>query len=709
LQRLSGARRIRGPDDLHDALRSLGDLTTSEAAARGAEAAWLTELEGSRRVIRLRVAAQERWVAIEDAARYRDAVGAPLPLGIPEAFLEPVRDPLGDLVGRYARTHGPFPARDAAVRLGLGPAPVVEVLHRLEAAGRVVKGEFRPGGVELEWCDAGVLRSLRRRSLAALRKEAEPVPPEALARFLPVWQGVGWLASGSPVATLGGPSPLGGLAGMEALLRAVEQLQGAALPASTLERLVLPARVPGYVPGMLDELCAAGEVVWAGAGAAGSDDGWVRLFLAGSTELLLPPPVVEDLSPLAVRVRDALADRGALFFRQIADLVATPGRAGPVGSASDQGAPRGPASDQELLVAIWDLVWAGLVTNDTLAPLRALSGLRRSAPGVPGLPPDAAGPLPAHGAHGTASAALPRRPAASHGLLRPRIRRPALPSRLGPPAGAGRWSLLPAPDPDPTRRLHLLTEQLLDRHGVVTRGAVTAEGVPGGFAAVYPVLKAFEEAGRCRRGYFVRGLGAAQFAVPGAVDRLRALAAFQGAGAASETSGESGGERGEPHAVVLAAADPANPFGAILPWPERAERPERPERAERAERAEHAGAEHAGRPGHPEHARPPERRARDGAEPRGHRPSRKAGAVVVTVDGAPTVYLEPGGRTALTWTGEPGPLAGAAEALAAAVARRAVGKLAIERVDGTAAHATPFGRALAEAGFRATPRGLRLR
>jgi ATP-dependent Lhr-like helicase len=607
LQRLSEERRIRGIDDLHDALRSLGDLTEAEASARGADPAWLVELEGARRAIRLRIAGEERWAAIEDAARYRDAAGVALPIGIPDAFLEPVRDPLGDLVSRYARTHGPFPTREAAARLGLGPAPVGEVLQRLVDAARVVKGEFRPGGVELEWCDAGVMRTLRRRSVAALRKEAEPVAPEALARFLPAWHGIEHPGTG-----------------VDGLLRAVEQLQGAALPAGALERLVLPPRVAGYVPGMLDELCAAGEVVWSGAGAVGSDDGWVRLFLAGSGELLLlPPPADEDLSPPALRVRDVLADRGALFFRQIADL-------------------SGSASDQELLMAIWDLVWAGLVTNDTLAPLRALSGTRRPTPSAPGAPPD-----------------RPRGPA-TRGPWRPRHRRPPLPSRLGPPAGAGRWSLLPPADPDPTRRMHLLAEQLLDRHGVVTRGAVAAEAVTGGFAAVYPVLKAFEEAGRCRRGYFVRGLGGAQFAAPGAVDRLRAF---------GPAPGESLGREAAGRCLVLAAADPANPYGASLPWPDRV--------------------------------------GPDGGEAGGHRPSRKAGATLVVVDGSPVVYLEPGGRTVLTWTEEPGPLAAAAEALAKAVIRRAVGKLAIERIDGEVPFSAPFGRALAEAGFRTTPRGLR--
>ncbi|HZD38403.1 MAG TPA: DEAD/DEAH box helicase, partial [Actinomycetes bacterium] len=343
LQLLSPERRVTGPDALHDGLRLLGDLTVDEVAARAADPAaaaeWLAELEATRRALRLRIAGQERWVAIEDASRLRDAVGTAMPLGVPRAFLEPVADPVGDLVGRWARTHGPFLPQEPARRLGLGVAVVEQTLARLEIAGRVVLGEFRPGGSGREWLDAEVLRRLRRRSLAALRREVEPVPREALARFLLAWQGVG--PSGPRRADL------------DALYQVVEQLQGAAAPASALERQVLPARLPDYSPALLDQLCAAGEVVWVGAGPLGSEDGWVSLYLADQAPLLLPEALPVELSPLARAVRDALAVHGAMFFRQLSDAVHS-------------------TSDTDLLLAIWELVWGGMVTNDTMAPLRAL-------------------------------------------------------------------------------------------------------------------------------------------------------------------------------------------------------------------------------------------------------------------------------------------------------------------------------------------------
>jgi len=606
LQLLTADRKVSGPDTMHDALRLLGDLTVDEAAARAADpdavGSWLAELEASRRALRLRIAAQDRWVAIEDAARFRDALGTAMPTGVPRAFLEPVEDPVGDLVGRWARTHGPFLPDEPARRLGLGVAVVADTLARLDVAGRVVQGEFRPGGSGREWLDAEVLRRLRRRSLAALRKEVEPVPQDALARFLLAWQGVG----------TAGPRR----ADLDALYQVIEQLQGAAVPASALERQVLPTRLPEYSPGLLDQLCAAGEVVWAGAGPLGSDDGWVSLYLADQAPLLLPEPLGVELSPLAVAVRDALTGQGAMFFRQLSDAV-------------------GSTNDTELLLAIWELVWAGLVTNDTMAPLRGLlAGGVRSA----------------------------NRTARSRRTGRPR--RPALPSRLGPPAGAGRWSLAPRRSGDSTRRLHASAEQLLERHGVVTRGAVIAERASGGFAGVYPVLKAMEEAGRCRRGYFVDALGAAQFAVPGAVDRMRSLV--------DRGSVQS---RGEPQTVVLAAADPANPYGAALSWPERS-----------ATAADGAPA----------------------AERPGHRPGRKAGAVVILVDGGLILYVERGGRTLLTFSDEPDRLRRAADALALAVRDGALGRLAVERADGGEVYSSPMARALTEAGFRPTARGLRL-
>ncbi|MDQ6875354.1 MAG: ATP-dependent helicase, partial [Actinomycetota bacterium] len=345
LQRLTADRRVFDAEGTADLLRVLGGLSTAEVQARGVTGPWLAELEASRRAIRVRVAGAERWWAIEDAGRVRDALGAALPVGIPEAYTEPVRDPLGDLVSRYARTHGPFLATDCATRLGLGVAVVAGALQRLAATGRVVSGEFRPGGTGTEWCDAEVLRMVRRRSLARLRSEVEPVPVTSLARFLPGWQHVGAAAG----------------RGLDALLRAIEQLQGAPVPASALERLILPARVADYSPAMLDELCASGEVMWAGAGSLPGKDGWVSLVLPDVADLLLAgPDPLFTATPLHDAVLAALGDGQALFFRSLAQHCA----------ATD---------DTALLGALWDLVWAGQITNDTLAPLRAALGAGRPA------------------------------------------------------------------------------------------------------------------------------------------------------------------------------------------------------------------------------------------------------------------------------------------------------------------------------------------
>jgi ATP-dependent Lhr-like helicase len=615
LQRLPVERHARDADEVADLLRVLGDLTTGEAVARGATPSWLAGLEEARRAIRVRLGGEERWVAAEDAARLRDALGVPLPVGLPEAFLEPVADPMGDLVSRWARTHGPFVAGDVAARLGCGVAVVTDALHRLSATGRVVHGEFRPGGSGTEWCDAEVLRSLRRRSLAKLRKEVEPVPAVALARFLPAWQQVG-TASGR---------------GVDAVLRAVEQLQGAPVPASALEALVLPSRVADYSPAMLDELCASGEVLWAGSGALPGNDGWVSLYLADAAPLLLPAATPDDsVTPTHRDVLEALADGAALFFRSLSDRVGGP-------------------DDAVLVRVLWDLVWAGLVTNDTLAPVRAMLGRGRA----------------------------PSRRRPPVGRYRG-VGRAALPTRAGPPMGAGRWSLLPEREADRTRRLHAVAETLLDRHGVVTRGAVQAEHVPGGFAAVYAVLKAMEESGRIRRGYFVEGLGAAQFAQPGAIDRVRAMASdrrlddvLPPPGPETWAPGSRAATRKPPPAVVLAATDPANPYGAALAWPERV-----------------VGTG-------------------DGAT--GHRPGRKAGALVVLVDGDLVLYVERGGRSLLTWSDDPARLQPAVDALALAVREGSLGKLAVERTDGDFVLGTPLGAALEAAGFRPTPRGLRMR
>jgi len=415
---------------------------------------------------------------------------------------------------------------------------------------------------------------------------------------------------------------------MDALVRAIEQLQGASVPASALETLVLPSRVTGYSPTMLDELTTSGELFWAGQGSLPGHDGWVSLALADSADLLLAPPGELSSTPTHDAVLDALDGGQALFFRQLSDRVSS-------------------LDDTALTTVIWELVWAGLLTNDTLGPLRALLGTGRTS-------------------HTVKKAPIRQRS---------RYGRPVMPTRSGPPTVGGRWSRLPERDTDTTRRTHALAEALLDRHGVVTRGAVMAERTPGGFAAVYTVLKAFEEAGRVRRGYFVEGLGAAQFAAPGAVDRMRALAAATPSGDEPlwETPVPGGWDanrqrrrRDEARAVVLAASDPANPYGGALPWP-------------------------------------------DTTGEGGHKPARKAGALVVLVDGAVVLYVERGGKTLLSFTSDDALLPPAVDALALAVRDGALGKMTVTKADGEAALTSPLGLALENAGFRPTPRGLRLR
>ncbi|GAA3907766.1 ATP-dependent helicase [Actinoplanes auranticolor] len=601
LQWLTAARSPRDAEDAAELLRLLGDLSAADLTARGVELDWLATLQASRRAIQIRIAGEERWIGVEDAGRYRDALGVALPVGVAEAYLEPVADPLGDLVARYARTHGPFAAATCAARFGLGVFVVEQALKRLSATGRVVSGEFSPGGAGTEWCDAEVLRLLRRRSLAALRREIEPVPPRVLAAFLPRWHQIG-----------------GNSRGVDALAATIEQLQGVAAPASAWERLILPARVADYAPPQLDELCASGEVLWAGSGSIPGGDGWVTLAYADSAPLLLPPPDDEfALTPQHQSVLDALADGQALFFRSLSDKI-------------------GATDDTALAETVWDLVWAGHLTNDTLAPLRALLGSSG-----------------AHRAKAAPARTRYRRPG-----------RPTMPARSGPLMMVGRWSRLPERDLDPTRRAAALADLLLERHGVVTRGAVMAEGVTGGFAAVYPVLAALEERGAARRGYFVEGLGAAQFAVPGAVDRLRALAE------PAELAKRTGTT-----AVVLAATDPANPYGAALPWPERV--------------VDSGNGETT--------------------PATGHRAGRKAGALVVLVGGDLILYVERGGRTLLSYLDDTEALTAAGQALAGSVRSGALGPMSVERADGESVHSSPLRDALTGAGFRATPRGLRLR
>jgi ATP-dependent Lhr-like helicase len=386
---------------------------------------------------------------------------------------------------------------------------------------------------------------------------------------------------------------------VDGVAQVVEQLAGVAVPASAWESLILPARIRDYSPVMLDELMLTGEVLWAGDGALPGNDGRLSLHLASTAPLTLPLREPHEPTELEQRILDALAGGGAFFFRQLATAI-------------------GSTDDAALQQSLWELVWAGLVTNDTLAPLRAWLG---------------------------APSAKKR--------VAPRVRayrgRPSGPSISGPPTVGGRWSLLPQPEPENTVRAKLTAEQLLDRHGIVTRGAVMSEGVRGGFALAYKVLSSFEETGRARRGYFIEGLGAAQFATGATIDRLR-------------TFSRDGASRVTPTAVTLAATDPANPFGAALPWP----------------------------------------------NVEGHKPGRKAGAIVCLVDGELVLYLERGGKTALTFSDSEDALTLAAVDLARVV-RESLGKLRVDKVDGEYVIGTPFGAALKAAGFVENPQGLRLR
>ncbi len=561
LQGLLAERFPRDVDEAHDLLVRLGDLSDQEALARGVNEDWLRALERERRAAAIRIAGETRWIAAEDAGRYREAIGASLPIGLPEVFLDPGPDPLGALLRRYARTHVPFMTADPARRWGV-PGPAIDAaLSRLAAKGDVLAGEFRKAAEGREYCHPDVLRMLRRRSLAALRREVESVPPVALARFLPAWHGVGIRARG-----------------VDRLMEVVFQLQGLALPATVIERDVIANRVGDYASRLLDELVSMGEVVWVGRGSLGATDGRVALYLRGDAPRLVPPPSDPPATELHEQLRAYLKSRGASFFRDLYNAC-------------------GGGDEEVMLDALWDLVWAGEVTNDTFAPLRLL------------------GPAA-------------RRPA----------RKPRMP-RLIQPRATGRWSLvadLVGVGANATERLHSEAGVLLQRHGVLTREAVVGEGWAGGFASLYPVLRAMEESGRIRRGYFVEGLGGSQFALPGAVDRLRSLR-------------ESGGGL-----IALAATDPANPYGTMLPWPES-----------------------------------------DG------RMARAAGAYCVIDDGRLVLYLERGGRSLLT-NGEVQP----AHLQALIGVATGAGRVEVQKVDGVPVMDSPLKAALREAGFSATHRSL---
>lgn len=577
LRRTAKGWGVRGVEETADLLRELGPLTAPEVAERGGTAEWLAELERERRAVRVGIAGERMWAFADDVPRLRAAFAADAPDTGGAPAVPP--DALEVELARFARTRGPFTVMEVAGRFGLDAADVEAALRRLSGEGRTTEGEFRPGGRGVEWCDTDVLRMLRRRSIARLRREVEPVSQQALARFTTRWQHVG-------------PSRL---EGPDAVLRAVESLGGQPVPASSLETLILPSRVRGYVPAMLDELTSAGEVLWTGAGALPGSDGWVCLVPVGSAAELLPDPGHLPSSPLHGAVLGALSGGGARFFRDVVDRVTSE-----LGSRA--------VTDTEVVEALWDAVWAGLVGNDTLAPLRT-------------------------SLHATSRGRAVRG-------------RPRMPTRSGPATAAGRWWAVPQREPDPTRRSHAQVAALLDRFGVLTRASTG--GTPGAFVPDYRILREMEEAGQIRRGYFVSGLGAAQFALPGAVERLRAN---------TDASAES--------PIVLAATDPANAYGAAVPWPQR--------------------------------------------QAPGGRPARKAGAIVVLDNGDLLLYLEPGGRSVLTNTEDPTQLERAAQALAALPAAGRIESIAVERADGAPVFDTPLAAALTAAGFHTTPKAMRVR
>ena len=591
LQGRAESMRVTHADSLVDLLRRVGDLGSAELAGRceADPSAWLDELASRRRIVAIRVAGESRWIAAEDAALYRDALGCVLPVGLASALLATTTEPLEQLLLRYARTHAPFPAAQLAQRFDLLPVQAEVALGLLEARGRLLSGEFRPGGREREWCDAEVLRRIRRRTMAKLRGEVAAVEARVLARFLPAWHGVGEAQGGE-----------------RRLDDALAQLEGVPLPFSDLERMILPARVRDFDPRMLDERGALGTLVWVGCGALGERDGRVALYRRERASLLVEVPAVPaDLGALHRAMLDHLERRGASFFAELLAIA-------------------GAASERQVFDALWDLVWAGLVTNDTFNPLRALAA---------------------------------RAPRAASGS--PSRRRPG---KNAPSPAAGRWSLvaqLVAAPVDATRRAHARSLLLLDRWGIVARDALAAESIAGGFSAVYPVLRAMEEAGKIRRGHFVDGLGGAQFAFAGAVDQLRAARDRQPEGGA--------GGRDASEVVLLAATDPANAFGAVLPWP-----------------TPRADAEAA-------------------------RPRRGAGAAVVLVDGELALYIDRGGRQVLSFPAASGDaVTAAARALRGLLADRRRRALRIERIDGEPALDSPLRAAFEQAGFRAEYKGLAL-
>ncbi|MFL6279843.1 MAG: DNA glycosylase AlkZ-like family protein [Vicinamibacterales bacterium] len=592
LQSLDPEQHARSIDGVHDLLLRLGDLTAEEIGARAridAKEA-IAELGRARRAIAVNIGGRPRVIPVEYAGRYRDALGVPLPVGLPEALIAPAPQATQDLARRYARTHGPFTTQEFATRYALGRAIAESILKTLAASSRLLEGEFRPGGSGREWCDPDVLQSIRRRSLARLRKEVEPVDAAVFGRLLTSWQGVSRPRLG-----------------VDALLDAIENLQGAPLPASIFESEILGARVRGYNAADLDALTAAGEVTWCGIEPLGDRDGRLTLFLTDHMSRLWRPPAAADLSTREREILTHLESEGASFFA-------------PIHEAAGGGYPG------ETVDALWDLVWKGLLTNDTFHALRAFT-----------------------------------RP--SEKRTRKSTRRTTFRSRrVGPPSSEGRWSLTTdrfTGAVSPTEWSTATAQQLLSRYGIVTREVAGAEGIAGGFSAVYDVLKAMEDAGRIRRGYFVGGVGAMQFALPAALELMRSF----------KNPGD------HPDTVVLSATDPANPYGTMLKWP----------------------ALNAGEPG----------------VARG--PTRTVGAIVILVDGAIAGYLARGGRQLLAYLPEDEPartmVSRALAARIAAIARGEDGRggLLISEINGVTAADHALAPFLIDAGFNPSAMGFQMR
>ena len=593
LQYLDEEQQARSIDGIHDLLLRLGDLTEEDIAARSRVDAKnaLAELLRARRAIKVNIAAQPRMIPVEYAGRYRDALGVPLPVGLPESLIAPAPNATQDLARRYARTHAPFTTQEFAQRYALGRATAESILKALANSGRLIEGEFRPGGTAREWCDPDVLQSIRRRSLARLRKEVEPVDPAVFGRLLASWQGVSRPRLG-----------------LDALLDAIENLQGAPLPASILESEILSARVRGYNAADLDALTAAGEVTWCGIEPLGDRDGRLALFLTDHMSRLWRPPTPKaPASPRERAILSYLESEGASFFA-------------PIHEAAGGGYPG------ETVDALWDLVWKGLLTNDTFHALRAFTRPREKR----------------------------QRKPARRTNFRSR--------RIGPPSSEGRWSLTAdriTGEVSPTEWSTATAQLLLSRYGVVTREVAGAEGIEGGFSAVYDVLKAMEDAGRIRRGYFVAGVGAMQFALPAALELMRS---FKNAS-------------DDPDSVVLSATDPANPYGTMLKWPT----------------------------------------LTTGESSGGRGPTRTVGAIVILVDGTLAGYVARGGRQLLAFLPEDEP---ARSTMSRALARRLAaiargedgrGGLLVSEINGIPTSEHPLAPFLIDAGFNASAMGFQMR